>query len=234
MNTSLYQTTRLAIVLALFAGCAKDQSSSELHQIQLQFGTFSTAQSKIWNLFVPEANASVASLKMCFKRLRFKLAESADDSSSGIDDSPSGSDDSSSDDNSTSSSKTSSQDDSSSDSSDDSNTVEDNIDFNIGEVSVSEGSTSLGSIQLPAGNYRRVEFDLESSCASGKSISVVNSNGSFSTTDRITIKFEGNFTVQSDGTLTLGVQQILSQLNNYNGNGTIKSAVESTSGVLSN
>lgn len=110
----------------------------------------------------------------------------------------------------------------------------DNIDFNLGEVDIAAGATTLGTITLPEGDYVRVEFDLENSCASGKSIQLTNTHGSFTSTERITIKFEGNFTANIDGTLTLGVQQILDQLNNYNGTGTLKVSAEAASGVLAN
>lgn len=110
----------------------------------------------------------------------------------------------------------------------------DNIDFGLGSVDISSGATSLGTITLPEGNYTRIEFDLESDCASGKSINLVNGNGSYSSTDRITIKFEGHFTANADGVLTLGVQQIIDSLNSYNGGSALKVAAESISGVLSN
>lgn len=189
------------LILGLFvSGCA-DKNALGTHQVALQFSSYTTAQNKmnhkLLSLFLPqEANAAVTSLKMCFKRLRFKMAGEVTSADPMAD--------------------------------------EDNVDFNLGEINISSGATALGTITLPAGNYKRVEFDLENSCASGKSIALVNSNGSFTSTDRITIKFEGDFTASADGTLTLGVQQILTQLNSYSASGTLKSAAESISGVLSN
>lgn len=118
--------------------------------------------------------------------------------------------------------------------SDDSSQDEDNIDFSLGELDISSGATALGTIQLPEGNYSRVEFDLENTCASGKSMQLTNASGSYSSTERITIKFEGSFSANADGTLTLGVQQILNQLNSYNGGGSLKTSAESISGVLTN
>ena len=183
------------LAMVFSTGCA--QNNSENHQIAIQFGSYTTAKSKILNFFIPDANAAVSSLNMCFKRLRFKTA-----------DDPSVTSDPSSD--------------------------NDNIDFNLGSVDISSGATSLGTISLPEGNYTRIEFDLENSCASGKSLSLVNGNGSFSSTERITIKFEGNFTANADGVLTLGVQQILNSLNSYNGGSSLKVTAEGISGVLSN
>ncbi len=191
-------TTLVALSMAgLFSGCAKkDQAGSDLN-IQLQFGSYSTAQHKkpIWHfLEVKKANAAVSSLKMCFKRLRFKAAD-VDTATPSTD--------------------------------------SDNIDFQIGEVDISSGGAALGVVSIPEGSYRRIEFDLDSHCASGKSIQLVNANGTFSTNQTVTIKFSGNFTADSDGTLTLGVQSILNQLNSYNG-ADLKVSTESISGVLSN
>jgi hypothetical protein len=178
-------------------GCAKAPNSATPLAIQLQFGAYTTAQQKnpIWKfLEVPKANAAVSSLKMCFKRLRFKAAD---------------------------------QDTAAPD------TASDNVDFAIGEITVGITGASLGAIAVPAGNYKRIEFDLDSTCASGKSIQLVNGNGSFSSTQRMTIKFRGNFDATTDGTLTLGVQTILDALNAYNSTD-LKVAVEAISGDLHN
>lgn len=211
----------IAVLMVLFSSCAKQSALSQQPvNINLNLGGYTTVQNKFIDLILPKANASVASLKMCFKRLRFKLAESTEDSTKapGSDDSVLG--------------KSGSDDQVPHNS--DPSISEDNIDFNIGEITVSSETTQLGSIKIPSGTYRRIEFDLENSCASGKSISLVNNFGTFSATDRITIKFDGHFEANIDGTLTLGVQQILNQLNNYNGTGPMKTTVESISGALSN
>ncbi|WP_374075615.1 hypothetical protein [Bdellovibrio bacteriovorus] len=184
-----------ALVITDLTGCAKD-STNPLN-VQLQFGSYSTAQNKnpLWKLFgIKEANAAVSSLKMCFKRLRFKMADEGTAAPE---------------------------------------TAEDNIDFPIGEVTITSAGASLGTISLPPGTYKRVEFDLESDCASGKSLQLTNNNGSFSTDQRITIKFSGTFDANADGTLTLGVQTILDQLNSYNG-ADLKVAAEAVSGELRN
>lgn len=186
----------MAVSVMLTTGCAKDNTAKS-HQVAIQFGSYTSVKHNLLSLFLPEANAAVSSLNMCFKRLRFKTAEDP-----AVTDNPA--------------------------------IDGDNIDFNLGSVDVSSGATALGTITLPEGNYSRIEFDLESDCASGKSISLVNSKGSFSSAERITIKFEGSFTANADGVLTLGVQQIITALNNYNGSGTLKVAAESVSGALSN
>lgn len=191
-------TTMIAMIAicASIVGCEaeKETDSSEQYTIGIEYGSYTTARFFLWDLILPQANASVSELSMCFKRLRFKKAEEEDSLDPTLDD--------------------------------------DNIDFNLGQVSVSSAGTYLGDIVLPAGEYTRLEFDLESDCAGGYSLMVTNNNGTFSTTDRITIKFEGLFTADSDGTLTLAVQDILNALNSFNGSERLKDAAEAISGNL--
>lgn len=112
-------------------------------------------------------------------------------------------------------------------------TSEDNIDFNLGEVTIDSQGTYLSDIVVPKGIYKRVEFDLESDCLSGNSVQLVNNNGGFSSSDRITIKYEGELVIDGDGTLTLDTQPILDAMNNYNGSGSsIKDTLEAVTGTL--
>ncbi len=110
---------------------------------------------------------------------------------------------------------------------------EDNIDFSPGEVSIATTSTELGDVTVPAGTYERIEFDLEKDCpggVSGKSISFTNASGSFSSQDRISIKFEGTFEAALSGQqVTLGIQAIVDALNSVTADAQIKSALESAS-----
>lgn len=107
----------------------------------------------------------------------------------------------------------------------------DNVDFSIGEKTISPTGTSLGSISLPAGTYKRIEFDLENKCSSGKSIQVSNSSGNFNTNERITIKFEGTFTMsQADKRLSLSTQSIINVLDGVTSNSEIRTKAESASG----
>lgn len=107
----------------------------------------------------------------------------------------------------------------------------DNLDFYLGEVSISSLGTNLEDISLPSGTYSRVELDLEDKCPSGKSVQLTNSNGSFSTDDRITIKFEGTFVhTSANQTLELGIQQITSALNTVTSDSNIRNKAESVSG----
>jgi hypothetical protein len=181
----------MAALLLANAGCA-EESTGQKYNIALSLGNYTTASTKIFNLILPQANASVTQLNFCFKRLRFKKADV--DSADPL--------------------------------------VEDNIDFDLGDVSISNTGSSLGTIELPAGNYQRVEFDLEDHCASGKSLEVTNSNGTYSTNSRVTIKFSGSFTADADQTLELSVQNILDALNSYNGTGSLRDHAESVSGDL--
>ena len=107
----------------------------------------------------------------------------------------------------------------------------DNIDFALGEVTLSTSGTLLGSVIVPEGTYYRVEFDLEPVCA-GKSINLSNDFGVFSAAETIKIKFDGVFVVDGSKNLELGVQDILNAANAYNGVGTLKDTFENVSGNL--
>lgn len=129
---------------------------------------------------------SVTSVKMCFKRLRFKAT-----STSG----------------------------------------EDNIDLPLGEVTLDSSGTSLSQVTIPSGTYTRIEFDLNKDCASGKSLQIENSSGTFTTESTTTIKFDGTFTMtQSHRVLSLGIQNIINKLNEVNSNGQLKDKAEEASG----
>jgi hypothetical protein len=107
-----------------------------------------------------------------------------------------------------------------------------NFDFEIGEVTLSSAGSTLGSITLPAGTYRRIEFDLHDQCTSGKSVQVTNSqSGSpFSTNNTITIKFEGTFAAAgSEQTLTLQFQSLVSALDTVTSDALIKTTLENAS-----
>lgn len=107
----------------------------------------------------------------------------------------------------------------------------DNLDFYLGEVNISNLGTTLDDVSLPLGTYSRVEFDLEDKCPSGKSVQLTNFNGTYSTDDRITIKFEGTFVHSgTNETLELGIQQITSALNTVTSDNNIRSKAEGVSG----
>jgi hypothetical protein len=108
---------------------------------------------------------------------------------------------------------------------------EDNVDFFLGEKIIDAAGTSLGQISIPTGEYKRIEFDLEPECA-GLSVDLSNSNGSYTSTERITLKFEGLFTVEGDAEINLNVQTILDGLNSYNGSVSLRDAIEGISGSI--
>lgn len=107
----------------------------------------------------------------------------------------------------------------------------DNLDFQIGEVTLSPGGTKLGSLVVPSGDYRRIEFDFKRDCSSGYSVQVTNGNGSFKTNETISVRFKGNFVVDStDREITLKIQSILQQLENVTSDSEIKKKAEGAEG----
>ena len=115
-----------------------------------------------------------------------------------------------------------------------SNGSELNYNFDIGEVATLSTGTTLNAVTIQAGTYTRVEFDLEKNCAgtSKPSVSFVNGNGSFQTDDRMTIKFDGSFTIDQT-TLSLFVSNFTRVIKTYNGtNNDIKVTLEALSGTF--
>ena len=110
---------------------------------------------------------------------------------------------------------------------------EDNIDIELGEIEVSPTGTNITSVSIEEGTYTRIEFDLENDCISGKSVQLENSQGSFNTDDRITIKFDGQFNANAGNQiLSLGIQNLIDALDSVNDNSEIKTKLESVSGDL--
>lgn len=107
--------------------------------------------------------------------------------------------------------------------------VDENVDLQLGQVTISPAGTILAVVSVPADTYYRIEFDLEPTCT-GKSLTLSNDFGIFSSAENIKIKFEGVFVVNGSETLVLGVQDILNAANAYNGVGSVRTAFESVTG----
>lgn len=181
----------ISIVSILLVSCSSDKGTSTGNPlVSLKFDSFnSTLAFKTSDI---EAQA-VTSLKMCFKRLRFKIANEATNPDPEQD--------------------------------------EDNIDFYLGDVTISSLGTNLDSINLPRGIYKAIEFDLNDDCPSGYSLQVTNGTGTYRTDDRITIRFEGTFV--HNGTnpdLGLNIQAIVSALNTVGSDGQIKNKAQNARG----
>lgn len=108
-----------------------------------------------------------------------------------------------------------------------------NVDLELGEVVINEEGTPLGQVQIAEGIYRRVEFDLEKNCdgTNKPSISLINDNGSFSSEDRITIRFSGEFNPAQDD-LNMFIQNFINVLKNYTlSDGSLKDVLEDIEGT---
>lgn len=108
-----------------------------------------------------------------------------------------------------------------------------NVDLNLGQVTIDPDGTNLVSVRIPEGTYQRIEFDLEPDCKDTPEPSVrfTNSNDEIlSTSDRITIKFNGNYVVSEDGTLDLNINAIINKMNTITPGDNIKDALEAIAG----
>jgi hypothetical protein len=107
------------------------------------------------------------------------------------------------------------------------------IDLELGNTEIKQEGTPLSYIEVSDTVYERVEFDLAKDCNGGTTPSVefINSNGTFSSDDSMTIRFEGEFS-PSNGDLTLFIQNIVDQVKNYQvSDGSIKDQLEAVSGT---
>lgn len=107
---------------------------------------------------------------------------------------------------------------------------EDNIDFSIGDKSIISTGGALGDIRVPNGTYTRIEIDLANQCGNGYSVLVTNGSGTFSTVDRISIKFQGNIVITGSVSMELILQNLVTELNAVTNSSQIKSRLESANG----
>ena len=112
----------------------------------------------------------------------------------------------------------------------DSSIDSDNIDFFIGEKTLNTSGDNLGAVNVPPGQYERIEFDLEDDCTSGKSVRVTNNAGTFSTSDRITIKFSGTINISTDRDIDLNIQNLINALDTVTADNQIKTKLEAAGG----
>lgn len=110
--------------------------------------------------------------------------------------------------------------------------VDENVDLDLGEVSLSSAGTTLATVNVPADTYYRIEFDLDASCASGNSVYLANDFGVYTSNEGLKIKFDGVFIVDGAESLQLGVQDILNAANAHNGAASLKTDLEAISGAL--
>lgn len=102
--------------------------------------------------------------------------------------------------------------------------------FNLGDVTLSASGTRLAGVNLPDGTYDEVEMELDNSCPSGKSVYVLRAGKAFSTSRFIKLSFSGRFTAQQARLqLTLGLQEVIKNLNSISSGDEIEKAVESAS-----
>lgn len=108
-----------------------------------------------------------------------------------------------------------------------------NFDLVLGEVVINPAGTNLLTVSVPQGTYTRIEFDLEKECDGtlGKpSVLFTNNTGTFSTLDHTTIKFNGNYVVSAEGTLTLNIDSLFDALELVTNNTQIKTTLEAAPG----
>jgi hypothetical protein len=108
-----------------------------------------------------------------------------------------------------------------------------NVDLTLGQVTINPAGTNLVTVSIPEGNYRRIEFDLEPDCGGTTQPSVrftKSNNVTLSTSERLTIKFDGNYVVSEDGTLDLDIDKIITGMDAISSSENIKDDLEAITG----
>lgn len=107
-----------------------------------------------------------------------------------------------------------------------------NLNFDLGLVTLSTDGGILTSLNVPIQNYKRVEFDLDNHCSSGKSLEVTKSNGrTVSSDEAITLKLDGDFSLQSySESLSLDISTIARSLTSVSEASEIKSKCSTNKG----
>jgi hypothetical protein len=108
----------------------------------------------------------------------------------------------------------------------------DNVDLKLGLVTLDAAGTGLSTVNVANGTYTRIEFDLEDGCGTGYSLQV-NNLGLYSTTDGITIRFQGTFNVDTGSqSLAMSIQSIIDALTPVTSGSALRAAAEGVSGSL--
>jgi hypothetical protein len=93
--------------------------------------------------------------------------------------------------------------------------------------------TPFTTVNVPSGDYSRIESDLTATCASAKSVQITNTNGSYNSTSTTTMAFVGSFTVGDSSTaLRFELSAISNHLAGVMANGDIPIAVQAAPGGL--
>jgi hypothetical protein len=100
-----------------------------------------------------------------------------------------------------------------------------------GDVSLAPTDVSIGVVTVANQTYKRVELIVSDQCESRKSVRVTNANGSYSTSEETTIRFDGTFAVApSSMALSLLADNVISELAPVTSNAEVKASAEATAG----
>lgn len=108
-----------------------------------------------------------------------------------------------------------------------------NIIFDVNDVQWSPSGTSLGTIQIPEGEYDRVDIMVKDDCGENLSILIQNDNGQFSNDSPLTLRFRGLIEVNSStDVITLGVAPFILFFDSIDSNADLNAGVQNIDGSL--
>jgi len=101
---------------------------------------------------------------------------------------------------------------------DDADNDEDNTDLaslSIGAITLTSAGKVIADVSVKEATYSSVEIDLNTSCTSGKSLIFTNDNGTYSSTEKITLRYTGELKINGSFTLSLDPQKQIDILSGW-------------------
>lgn len=100
------------------------------------------------------------------------------------------------------------------------------------EIQISMSGMELGSLNVPSGQYTKIELGVADVCGTGKSVSINNSRGAFSSAASLLIKFIGNeFVGNIQHKIVLDVKSLTENLSKVAANGDVDSQATGSTGL---
>lgn len=99
------------------------------------------------------------------------------------------------------------------------------------EINIPMNGAELGLLSVPPGQYTQISLELADVCGLGRSISLTNSQGNFTSQSPMSLKFSGNeFVGSSQQTIVFNIRPLAGSLSEVNSNGALVAQASASSG----
>lgn len=108
------------------------------------------------------------------------------------------------------------------------------VNFNtLQEVAVSADGVDLQALEIPLGEYSRIEVVLSNACGTQRSIGIVNAQGTFDSSQNVSLVFTGQVTIDSvQKKLTFQIQPIVNNLGQATSNSDVPTQAAASPGSV--